>query len=165
MHHAGIGPLQEDKYCVLKVTKHRSILKSVFIQKAGMQQIIRTGFTVLLCMLQCSCDEWSKPAAKPSDQPICGNGITDQHDENALRLIRSNCASCHTLLRAATGPPLKGILNDRQEGFLYTFLTNRKTLKRDSLIQGRIELYESRCPEFPQITQKEAGEVEDFLRW
>lgn len=106
-----------------------------------------------------------------SEQPfICGNvsrPATNRDSSSGIpahRLFQNNCASCHNLLNDAASPALKGILDYRNEGFLYLFLVKRNVIKKDSSMRERISAYKAECQQFPDMTKDQARRLEFYIR-
>lgn len=79
-------------------------------------------------------------------------------------LFVANCASCHTTHSVLTGPALYDVFQKRNNEWLYTFLTNRKKVLKDSLFIALTKKYDNRCVEFPDLTKEDVASIIDYIR-
>jgi hypothetical protein len=76
-----------------------------------------------------------------------------------------NCASCHHPVKNLTGPSLKEVLQQRNDAWVYQFLTNRKSIVIDSLRMARIkEAGDVTCVEFSNLTKTDVGQIVGYLK-
>lgn len=78
-------------------------------------------------------------------------------------VFQKSCSSCHTKFAIIVGPPLGKIKERRTEDWIYTFLTNRKSLANDSSYINLIEDWDYHCKEFPELTRAELQLIIDYI--
>ncbi len=83
---------------------------------------------------------------------------------NSKILFSQNCAGCHSINKELTGPALNELILKRNNEWLYTFLTDRKNVLKDSLYHSLIKKYDYNCMEFPDLTKDDVELISDYLR-
>jgi len=79
-------------------------------------------------------------------------------------LFKSNCTSCHHPTKDATGPALKAVLQERNNQWVYQFLTNRNSIVADSLYKARIKQANGNtCNQFPNLTKAEVDQIIGYI--
>jgi hypothetical protein len=82
---------------------------------------------------------------------------------NGKILFNQNCANCHSITKDLIGPALNELIQKRSNDWLYTFLTNRKNVLKDSLYQALSKKYDYRCTEFPNLTKDDVELISDYI--
>jgi hypothetical protein len=76
------------------------------------------------------------------------------------KLFQMNCASCHHPVKKMTGPAMVEIQKYRDKDWIYQFLTNRESVKPDSLtLAYRQEAGDNVCLRFPGLTRMEINRI------
>ena len=83
---------------------------------------------------------------------------------NGKTLFNQNCAGCHSINNKLTGPALNDLILQRNNDWLYTFLTNRKNVLKDSLYKTLSKKYEFHCMEFPDLTKEDVELISDYIK-
>ena len=80
-------------------------------------------------------------------------------------LFQSNCAACHHPVRYATGPALKTVLQERDNQWVFQFLTNRSSIVVDSLSKERIKQGGGIiCNQFSDLTKSEVDQIVSYIK-
>lgn len=80
-------------------------------------------------------------------------------------LYYSYCASCHHPTKYLTGPPLQDVLKERNNDWVYKFLTNRKSVAIDSLSKARVkEVGDIKCMEFTEMTENDVEQILSYIK-
>ena len=96
---------------------------------------------------------------------VCGN--SDIHVDKLLhgydkgnQLFLSHCASCHHLLKDATGPAMKTAMTNRDALWLRKFLINPKFKSRDKQSSEFKKAWnDMECMKFPELTNADADSL------
>lgn len=78
-------------------------------------------------------------------------------------LFNHNCASCHSVKNKRVGPALRDVIPLRNAAWVYTFLTKRKDIIKDSLQLHMEKEYEIRCYEFKELTEEEVERLYSYI--
>jgi hypothetical protein len=94
------------------------------------------------------------------------NGFTTSFHPSGRRLYFTNCASCHNRTKITVGPPLShDFCQTRTNEWVYTFLTHRNQLVKDSAWLAHVKEYERKaCMEWPELTKGEVDQIWDYLK-
>lgn len=93
--------------------------------------------------------------AKFRDYPF-GSGRT---------LYYSNCSSCHHPFKFLVGPPLQDVLHERNNDWVYRFLTKRESVTVDSLYKTRVkEAGNIKCQEFTALTKNDVEQILSYIK-
>lgn len=87
----------------------------------------------------------------------------EHHYIDAKTLFMADCAACHNPIKDATGPSMREALYGRDTGFLYSFLTNRKSLRKDQRIIEAQKKYGGECRKFPLYTRAQTKQLEIYF--
>lgn len=80
------------------------------------------------------------------------------------QLYRMNCASCHNIVKIMTGPALGSAIKQRSDEWIYTMLTNRGSIKQDSIRIVLSKTFEDHCPKYTDLTQADVYLIADYIR-
>lgn len=91
------------------------------------------------------------------------------HHDNSLvtgrTLYRFNCSACHQPYKQMTGPSFAEIFRYRDKEWIYQFLTNRDSVKSDSLtIAFKKRAGSVECVRFPELTKMELAHILGAVR-
>jgi hypothetical protein len=89
--------------------------------------------------------------------------IFSSHGDGRTLFIQ-NCASCHSITKEMIGPALYDLIQKRNNDWVYTFLTNRNAVIKDSLYQALSRKYEYHCLEFPNLTKEDVELISDYIK-
>lgn len=79
-------------------------------------------------------------------------------------LYYAKCAACHHPLKFLTGPPLIEILKQRDNNWVFRFLTDRKSIVVDSLYKARVnEAGSIHCMEFPELRKSDVDQLWHYI--
>lgn len=80
-------------------------------------------------------------------------------------LYYSNCAGCHHPTKLLVGPPLQDVLHERNDDWVYKFLTNRKSVTVDSLYNARVKnAGDIKCLEFTSLTKNDVEQILSYIK-
>lgn len=79
-------------------------------------------------------------------------------------LFSNNCASCHAINKILSGPALYDLMQKRNSDWLFTFLTDRKHVVKDSLYYSMLKAYDFKCTEFEMFTKKEVELISEYIK-
>ncbi|QJB42058.1 hypothetical protein HF324_31125 [Chitinophaga oryzae] len=80
-------------------------------------------------------------------------------------LYKFNCASCHHPHKQMTGPSFAEVFKYRDKEWIYRFLTNRDSIKSDSLtIAFQKRAGSVTCIRFPELTKIELTRILGYIR-
>ena len=77
-------------------------------------------------------------------------------------LFMANCASCHSRFKDATGPSLKDITNNRENEWIYNFLTNRSKVLSKKQQEQLKSKWQFECMSFPTLTREQVNLIIDY---
>ena len=79
-------------------------------------------------------------------------------------LYSQNCASCHTISKTLTGPALADRIQVRNVDWIYKFLTNRRTMGKDTANLNLKKEFGLDCYIFPSLTKDDVGAIVDYIK-
>lgn len=68
------------------------------------------------------------------------------------------------LVKVMTGPALGSAIKQRSDEWIYTMLTNRESIKQDSIRIALSKTFEYHCPKYPDLTQADVHLIADYIR-
>jgi hypothetical protein len=74
-------------------------------------------------------------------------------------LFSQNCASCHAVDKTLTGPALSERVEIRDVDWIYTFLTDRKSIGRDTINEELKRKFGLSCSQFPNLTKEDVSSI------
>ncbi len=96
---------------------------------------------------------------------VCGNSdihidkLSPGYDKGK-QLFQSHCASCHHLLKDATGPAMKTAMTNRDALWLRKFLINPKFKPKDEQSKEMRKMWnDMECMKFPEMTNADADSL------
>lgn len=78
-------------------------------------------------------------------------------------LFQQNCASCHSIFKELTGPPLHAVVEKRNSEWIFQFLTKREVVAKDSAYLTLRKQYGFDCMEFPELSQQDVEAIVDYV--
>ncbi len=108
---------------------------------------------------------YNKPDTVKEELAICGNSdisidkFSSGYDKGN-QLFQSHCASCHHLLKDATGPALKSAIVNRDTRWLRKFLTNPKFKPNDKQSKEMRKMWnDMECMKFPNLSNADVDSL------
>lgn len=95
--------------------------------------------------------------------PLTAGKFSERVYKSPYNLFHANCASCHSVNKKRVGPALRDVIPLRNIAWVYTFLTKRKDIIKDSLQLQMEKEYEIRCYEFKELTQDEVERLFSYI--
>ncbi len=89
--------------------------------------------------------------------------IYPTHGSSKTLFLR-NCVICHSENNELAGPVLNELLQKRSNEWLYTFLTDRKNVLKDSLFLALTKKYDRQCMEFSNFTIEDVDLISDYIK-
>lgn len=93
------------------------------------------------------------------------SAVTQSEYAAGATLFTANCSGCHSKIKIMVAPALSvELMKTRSAQWLYTFLTDRKHLVKDSAYKSRVKDFSpSQCPEQPLFQRKDILSLLTYL--
>jgi hypothetical protein len=79
-------------------------------------------------------------------------------------LFSQNCASCHAVHKTLTGPALTERIEIRSLDWIYTFLTERKKIVKDTINEELHRKFGLACHQFPSLTKEDVSLIVEYIK-
>ncbi|XZF15647.1 c-type cytochrome [Chitinophagaceae bacterium MMS25-I14] len=111
-------------------------------------------FILIVSLTSCEYHDIKQP------ELICGNAIMENGYQQGHVLFQNNCASCHNLMKDATGPALRSYgIELRSMEWVRKFLKQKHFASKDSLDRALREQYGMNCTKFPDLTDAQVDTI------
>ena len=136
-----------------KVGNHNSISRKIIFSLALLLAISFTSFS----------QATPPPAASTATAPATAPAATSGGDAVAGKaLFNSNCAACHKLDAASTGPALRGVTARHAHDWFYKWIANSSALIKSGDADA-VKLWEEHKPSvmtaFPQLSKQDVDNI------
>jgi hypothetical protein len=114
----------------------------------------------ILLVLTSSCgDNYATRIIDPES-----SDTTTKRGGQGKTVFLQKCASCHSILKNATGPPLDRVIQFRKSDWIFKFLTNRNVVIEDSISRSfKNEFPAVECLIFSDLTEKNVEEIVRYI--
>lgn len=95
--------------------------------------------------------------------PLLTSNRFVKFEQTRRGLYKTTCATCHGITKKLGGPPLNQVIPLRSSSWIYTYLTNRDRIEKDSLQKELLQEYRLSCSQYPEFTQARFDSIYNYI--